>query len=484
MSRKIIGITVGTQLPKPNFKQTDPTKGDYIKNKPDFEGLQNEVSTISGLVGETPVSQQIDEAIANKVDKVDGKSLSTNDFTNAEKEKLAGIESYIEEQINSIECSVESVNGKTGDVNLTAADVGALPNTTVIPSIEGLATEEYVDNAIAEMPTPDVSGQINTHNTASDAHTDIRSAIPTKVSDLTNDSGYLTEHQSLAGYAKTSDLTSHNSSASAHQDIRNAIPNVPSWAMASTRPTYTASDVGAEASGAVSTHNTNTSAHNDIRVLIEDLTTRLNTLADSDDTTLDQMSEIVAYIKSNKSLIEDITTNKVNVSDIINNLTTNVTNKPLSAAQGVALKGLIDGLDSDKLDASSLTSAINTALSQAKTSGEFDGKDGEDGVSPTHSWSGTTLTITSASGSSSANLKGSDGVGISKVQQTTTSTADDGNNIITVTLSNGTTSTFTVQNGSKGSKGDSPVRGTDYWTDADKAEIKSYVDEAILGGEW
>ena len=34
MSRKIIGITVGTTLPKPNFSQTDPTKGDYIKNKP------------------------------------------------------------------------------------------------------------------------------------------------------------------------------------------------------------------------------------------------------------------------------------------------------------------------------------------------------------------------------------------------------------------------------------------------------------------
>lgn len=29
-----------------------------------------------------------------------------------------------------------------------------------------------------------------------------------------------------------------------------------------------------------------------------------------------------------------------------------------------------------------------------------------------------------------------------------------------------------------------PVKGVDYWTDADKAEIKSYVDEAILGGAW
>lgn len=102
----------------------------------------------------------------------------------------------------------------------------------------------------------------------------------------------------------------------------------------------TETDVG----NSISNHNTNTSAHNDIRLLIEGLTTRLNTLADSDDTTLDQMSEIVAYIKSNKNLIDGITTNKVNVSDIVNNLTTNVTNKPLSAAQGVALKSLIDAI--------------------------------------------------------------------------------------------------------------------------------------------
>lgn len=47
MSRKIIGITVGTQLPKPNFEQSDPTKGDYIKNKPDFKGLKTQVTELS-----------------------------------------------------------------------------------------------------------------------------------------------------------------------------------------------------------------------------------------------------------------------------------------------------------------------------------------------------------------------------------------------------------------------------------------------------
>ena len=35
-----------------------------------------------------------------------------------------------------------------------------------------------------------------------------------------------------------------------------------------------------------------------------------------------------------------------------------------------------------------------------------------------------------------------------------------------------------------GSGGSTPVKGVDYWTEEDIAEIKSYVDDAILGGEW
>jgi hypothetical protein len=65
-------------------------------------------------------------------------------------------------------------------------------------------------------------------------------------------------------------------------------------------------------------------------------------LANSDDTTLDQMSEVVEYIKDNRDLIDGITTSKVSVSDIIDNLTTSDAKKPLSAKQGVALKAEID----------------------------------------------------------------------------------------------------------------------------------------------
>ena len=132
------------------------------------------------------------------------------------------------------------------------------------------------------------------------------------------------------------------------ESVKGMIPSVPSWAMQSNKPSYSASEVGADASGTatseVSTHNTNTSAHNDLRLELKNLSNRLKALADSDDTTLDQMSEIVKYIKNNKSLIDNVTTTKVNVTDIIDNLTTNVSNKPLSAAQGAALKSLIDAI--------------------------------------------------------------------------------------------------------------------------------------------
>lgn len=124
---------------------------------------------------------------------------------------------------------------------------------------------------------------------------------------------------------------------------------------------------GKEAAGAAATvqtnltnHNTDTAAHNDLRLELKALSDRINAALDSDDETLDELSEIVAYIKSNKTLIDAITTSKVSVSDIVNDLLTNVANRPLSAAQGVALKKLID-------DLAKTVPAVDDALSASST---------------------------------------------------------------------------------------------------------------------
>lgn len=140
------------------------------------------------------------------------------------------------------------------------------------------------------------------------------------------------------GSAAYTNSTAYDSAGAAQTKANEALASAKTYADTKISNMVGSSSVSTQ----ISTHNTSTSAHNDIRTLITDLTGRLNALADSDDTTLDQLSEIVSYIKSNRTLIEEITTNKVNVSDIVNNLTTNVTNKPLSAAQGVTIKSLID----------------------------------------------------------------------------------------------------------------------------------------------
>lgn len=131
-----------------------------------------------------------------------------------------------------------------------------------------------------------------------------------------------------------------------------------------------------------------------------------------------------------------------------------------------------------------------------------DGSNGKDGTSATHSWSGTTLTITSASGTSSANLKGDKGDkgdsikgdtgetgspgkdGTSVTVKSVSESAEDGGSNV-VTFSDG--KTVTIRNGHKGSTGatglsgadgkdgKTPVRGVDYYTEADKAEFSTYI---------
>ncbi|MGN5456811.1 MAG: phage baseplate protein [Candidatus Kurthia intestinigallinarum] len=98
---------------------------------------------------------------ADNADTVDGKHAdefaSTDDMATAQSDisdlqtKVGdtAVSTQISTAINEIDYPVDSVNGKTGAVELTASDVGALPSTTTIPSISGLATETYVNNKVA-----------------------------------------------------------------------------------------------------------------------------------------------------------------------------------------------------------------------------------------------------------------------------------------------------------------------------------------------
>ena len=78
---------------------------------------------------------------------------------------------------------------------------------------------------------------------------------------------------------------------------------------------------------------------------------------------------------------------------------------------GVVKRKQINAKDAETINGHSaddflLEVDIDRILAQAKESGEFDG---EDGISVTHTWNGTRVVVTSASGTSSTDLKGEKG---------------------------------------------------------------------------
>lgn len=147
----------------------------------------------------------IDKLLAQKVDKEEGKGLSTNDYTDQEKEKLAGLSNYDDTEIR------KELSDKVSKKELTEAAAGTLTEAksytdtkatelwnNVGDTFDAMSEElnsnlsggdaqtlteakNYTDKAISEIPTPDVSGQIERHNTSPTAHPDIRELLNTCV---------------------------------------------------------------------------------------------------------------------------------------------------------------------------------------------------------------------------------------------------------------------------------------------------------------
>ena len=92
------------------------------------------------VADETAVGDKLD----NKVDKVSGKGLSTNDYTTAEKTKLSGIATGA--QVNVIE-SIK-VNGTAQTISSKAVNITVPTKVSQLTNDSSYATQTYVDEAI------------------------------------------------------------------------------------------------------------------------------------------------------------------------------------------------------------------------------------------------------------------------------------------------------------------------------------------------
>ena len=310
-----------------------------------------DVTALQELVGETAVSEQISTAIAEIPANVLIKPLSTigeNDGIDFFQDSNTG---NLKLQINSttIDCGnvvykndFPSFSGILSCLIMgTGANSKAYMLMIEIYENDFVTIKNYTDKKCLYFGT---SHSMNSFEYDDEGNfiskTSSNTATTTDVDDALASAKSYTD-EALATKADTSH--SHDDVYETKTDAQTKLD---------TANTYTDSAVSGLASTSsvntsISTHNTSTSAHNDIRALITDLTTKLNNFLDVDDTTTDQLSEVLTLIENNKGTLESLTTNKVNVSDIVNNLTTNSTSKVLSAAQGVTIKALIDALQEE-----------------------------------------------------------------------------------------------------------------------------------------
>ena len=153
-----------------------------------YHGKIEETDTLIGNMGLGVDYYKGEKGIPGK----DGKDGSDQVYVGADEPTDERVKLWIDTDatpssggaVDSIDWSKVQNKPNFADV-ATSGDYNDLSNKPTIPSVEGLASEAYVNEKVAAIVIPEV---------------------PTKVSELENDKGYLTEHQSLAEYAKKTEI--------------------------------------------------------------------------------------------------------------------------------------------------------------------------------------------------------------------------------------------------------------------------------------
>ena len=175
---KLAGIAAGAEVNvQANWNESDQTSDAFIQNKPSIPSKTSDLTNDSGFVTDAAMQSALDQ----KVDKVAGKGLSTEDFTSAEKTKLQGIEAGA--QVNTVlgvKGGDESVY-RTGNVNITKTNIGLgnVDNTSDLDKPISTATQTALDGKQATLTFDSTPTAGSTNPVTSDG-------IATEISALNN----------------------------------------------------------------------------------------------------------------------------------------------------------------------------------------------------------------------------------------------------------------------------------------------------------
>ena len=201
---KLDGIASGAEANvQSDWNQTNTSADDYIKNKPTFADV-----AMSGSYNDLEDTPTKVSDFENDAGYISGYTEIDPVFMVSAAAGISSSDIFAWDGKSSVSIDRKTTSG----TNIADIVIDGVTTQLYAPSSGGgLVTDVTVDG------TSVVSGGIASIDLTGKADA---SDVPTKVSDLTNDAGY------ISSYTETD-------------------PTVPAWAKASTKPTYTASEVGA-----------------------------------------------------------------------------------------------------------------------------------------------------------------------------------------------------------------------------------------------
>ena len=173
---------------------------DKVQNKPEIPAKTSELVNDSGYItsAEVKPSEEYEGYALNAQNAVNALNATTAGYAdNAGATPWDGITGKPDLALKTdVPTKTSQLENDSG--YLTEVSLSDYVTKDELPSLSGYVTQEYVDNKVGQEATARQTADQQLRESI-DQKADI-SSVPTKTSDLVNDSGYLTAHQSLSNY--------------------------------------------------------------------------------------------------------------------------------------------------------------------------------------------------------------------------------------------------------------------------------------------